>query len=44
MKVITYAVKIKHFEQKIAYLNQENEFLKNIQVDQQASLEYKQKQ
>lgn len=34
--------KIKRLEQKIAYLNQENEFLKkNIQVDRQANWEYK---
>lgn len=34
--------KIKHLEQKIAYLNQENEFLKkNIQMDREANWEYK---
>ncbi|MBX4262932.1 hypothetical protein HLQ16_20170 [Clostridium estertheticum] len=36
--------KIKHLEQKIAYLNQENEFLKkNNQMDRQANWEYKRK-
>ena len=34
--------KIKRLEQKIAYLNQENEFLKkNIQMDREANWEYK---
>lgn len=34
--------KIKRLEQKIAYLKQENEFLKkNIQIDRQANWEYK---
>ena len=40
---LTDAEKIKRLEQKIAYLNQENEFLKkNIQMDRQANWEYKQ--
>ena len=43
-KELTDAQKIKRLEQKIAYLNQENRFLKkNIQMDRQASWEYKQK-
>ena len=34
--------KINRLEQRIAYLNQENEFLKkNIQMDRQANWEYK---
>lgn len=38
------AEKIKRLEQKIAYLNQENEFLKkNNQMDRQANWEYKRK-
>ena len=38
------AEKIKYLEQKIAYLNQENEFLKkNDQMDRQANWEYKRK-
>lgn len=42
-KELTDAEKIKRLEQKIAYLNQENEFLKkNIQADRQVSWEYKQ--
>lgn len=42
-KDLNDADKIKRLEQKIAYLNQENEFLKkNIQLDRQASWEYKQ--
>lgn len=41
-KELTDAEKIKHLEQKISYLNQENEFVKkSIQVDRQASWEYK---
>ena len=41
-KQLTDDEKIKRLEQKIAYLNQENEFLKkNIQMDRQANLEYK---
>ena len=41
-KEFTNAEKIERLEQKIAYLNQENEFLKkNIQVDRQANWEYK---
>lgn len=43
-KDLTDAEKIKRLNQKIAYLNQENEFLKkNIQMDRQASWEYKQR-
>lgn len=38
------AEKVKCLEQKIAYLNQENEFLKkNNQIDRQANWEYKRK-
>lgn len=41
-KDFTDAEMIKHLEQKIAYLNQENEFLKkNIQMDRQVYWEYK---
>jgi len=41
-KELTDGEKIKRLEQKIAYLNQENEFLKkNIQMDRQANWEYK---
>lgn len=41
-KELTNAEKIERLEQKIAYLNQENEFLKkNIQMDRQANWEYK---
>lgn len=41
-KELTDVEKIKRLEQKIAYLNQENEFLKkNIQLDRQANWEYK---
>jgi len=41
-KELTDSEKIKRLEQKIAYLNQENEFLKkNIQMDRQANWEYK---
>lgn len=41
-KELTDAEKINRLEQKIAYLNQENEFLKkNIQIDRQANWEYK---
>lgn len=41
-KQLTDADKIKRLEQKIAYLNQENEFIKkNIQMDRQVSREYK---
>lgn len=41
-KDLTDAEKIKRLEQKITYLNQENEFLKkNIQMDRQANWEYK---
>jgi transposase-like protein len=40
-KKLTDAERIKHLEQKLAYLNQENEFLKkNIQMDRQANWEY----
>jgi len=43
-KDLTDAEKIKRLNQKISYLNQENEFLKkNIQMDRQASWEYKQR-
>lgn len=42
-KKLTDVQKIKRLEQKIAYLNQENEFLKkNIQMDKQANWKYKQ--
>ena len=41
-KELSKAEKIERLEQKIAYLNQENEFLKkNIQMDRQANWEYK---
>jgi transposase len=41
-KRLTDSEKIERLEQKIAYLNQENEFLKkNIQMDHQATWEYK---
>lgn len=41
-KGLTDAEKVKRLEQKVAYLNQENEFLKkNIQMDRQATWEYK---
>lgn len=41
-KELTNAEKIERLEQKIRYLNQENEFLKkNIQMDLQAKQEYK---
>ncbi len=41
-KELTNAERIERLEQKIAYLNQENEFLKkNIQMDRQANWEYK---
>jgi transposase len=44
IKQLTDAEKIKRLEHKIAYLNQENEFLKkNTQMDQQANREYKRK-
>lgn len=40
-KELSDAEKIKHLEQKIAYLKQENEFLKkNIQMDRQAEWEH----
>ena len=43
-KELTDAEKLKLLEHKIAYLKQENEFLKkNIQMDQQANWEYKRK-
>lgn len=43
-KELTDAEKIERLEQKIAYLNQENIFLKkNIQMDRQANWEYKRK-
>jgi hypothetical protein len=43
-KDFTDAEMIKRLEQKIAYLNQENEFLKkNIQMDRQVYWEYKQR-
>ena len=39
---LTDTEKIKRLEQKISYLNQENEFLKkNAQMDRQANWEYK---
>ena len=39
---LTDTEKIKRLEQKISYLNQENEFLKkNIRMDRQANWEYK---
>lgn len=42
-KDLSDADKIKRLEQRISYLNQENEFLKkNIQLDRQASWEYMQ--
>ena len=41
---LTDAEKVNRLEQKIAYLNQENEFLKkNTQMDRQANWEYKRK-
>lgn len=41
-KELTDAEKVKRLEQKVAYLNQANEFLKkNIQMDRQANWEYK---
>jgi hypothetical protein len=41
-KKLTDAEKIKRLEQKIAYLNQENEFLKkNVQMSRQANREYR---
>lgn len=41
-KQLTNAEKIERLEQKIAYLNQENEFLKkNIQMDRRSNWEYK---
>lgn len=41
-KELTNAERIERLEHKIAYLNQENEFLKkNIQMDRQANWEYK---
>lgn len=41
-KNLTPEEKIKRLEQKVAYLNQENEFLKkNIQMNKQAGWEYK---
>jgi transposase len=43
-KELTDADKVKRLEQKIAYLKQENEFLKkNTQMDRQANWEYKRK-
>jgi transposase-like protein len=43
-KKLTDAEKIKRLEQKIAYLKQENEFLKkNILMDREATWEYKRK-
>lgn len=43
-KELTDSEKIKRLEQKIAYLKQENEFLKkNIQMDREANWEYKRK-
>lgn len=43
-KQLTDAEKINRLEQKITYLNQENEFLKkNVQMDRQANWEYKRK-
>lgn len=42
-KDLTDAERIKRLEQKVTYLNQENEFLKkNIQIDRQVYWEYKQ--
>lgn len=42
-KEISDAERIKRLEQKVAFLSQENEFLKkNTQMDRQASWEYKQ--
>ena len=41
-KELTDAERIERLERKIAFLNQENEFLKkNIQMDRQAKWEYK---
>ena len=41
---LTDAEKIKRLEQKVAYLKQENEFIKkNIQMDREANWEYKRK-
>ena len=41
-KELTNVERIERLEQKIAYLNQENEFLKkNIQIDRHANWEYK---
>ena len=41
-KALTDVEKIKRLEQKIAYLQQENEFIKkNIQMDREANWEYK---
>jgi hypothetical protein len=43
-KELSDAEKVKRLEQKIEYLKQENEFLKkNIQMDREASWEYKRK-
>jgi len=43
-KELSDTEKVKHLEQKIAYLKQENEFLKkNIQLDREATWEYKRK-
>lgn len=43
-KELTDAEKVKRLEQKIAYLKQENEFLKkNIQMDREANWEYMRK-
>lgn len=43
-KELTDIEKIRRLEQKVAYLKQENEFLKkNIQMDQKANWEYEQK-
>ena len=43
-KQLTDVEKIKRLDQKITYLNQENEFLKkNIQMDRQANWDYKRK-
>lgn len=44
-KDLSDSEKIKRLEQKVAYLKQENEFLKkNIQMDQQVRLKYKHRQ
>lgn len=44
MKELSDAEKIKRLEQKVAYLQQENEFIKkNIQMDREATWEYRRK-